>query len=58
VDYDMDKNGDTVADGRDYDRSPGIAPNPPWEAGPPGGFINMADPIALLAQVGLDCSTP
>jgi hypothetical protein len=55
VDYDMDKNGDTVADGRDYDRSPSIAPNPPWEAGPPNGFINMADPIALLAQVGLSC---
>jgi len=56
VDYDSDKNGDTVEDGRDYDRSPGVAPNPPWEVGPPNGAIDMGDVLAALAQVGLDCS--
>jgi len=68
VDYDSDKgvdtNADTVADmppdgvpdGRDYDRSPGGLPNPPWDAGPPDGAIAMDDVLANLAQVGLDCS--
>jgi hypothetical protein len=68
VAYDSDKgtdtDGDTVAevppdgvpDGQDYDRTPGVAPNPPWEAGPPNGAINLKDVLAALAQVGLDCS--
>jgi RHS repeat-associated protein len=56
VDYDSDKNGDTIKDGRDYDRSPSALPNPPWEAGPPNGAVNMADVQAALAQVGLACT--
>jgi len=56
VDYDSDKNGDTVEDGRDYDRSPSPSPNPPWDAGPPSGAVNMADVLVMLAQVGLSCA--
>jgi Tol biopolymer transport system component len=58
VDYDADKNGDTIEDGRDYDRSPGPAPNPPYDAGPPDGAVNLQDVVAVLRQVGLACSGP
>ena len=70
VDYDSDKgvdsDGDTVADippdslpdGLVYDRSPGPAPNPPWDAGPPNGFVDIGDALAALSQFGLDCSGP
>jgi hypothetical protein len=60
VDYDCDKNWDCIPDGRDYDRTPSPLPNPPWDAGPPNvpGVVNLADVGAVLAQVGLDCSTP
>ena len=58
VDYDSDKNGDTVEDGRDYDRSPGALPNPPYEAGPPSAAVNIQDVVVVLKQVGLDCSGP
>ena len=70
VDYDCDKgmdtNGDTVAeippdgvpDGRDYDRTASQAPNPPLEAGPPNGIIDLSDALAALAQFGLDCRAP
>jgi hypothetical protein len=54
-DYDSDKDGDTVEDGRGYDRSPSAAPNPPWEAGPPDGSVSTTDVLAVLAQVGLAC---
>ena len=55
VDYDSDKNGDTIEDGRDYDRSPGPLPNPPYDAGPPSGAVNFQDVVVVLNQVGLDC---
>jgi hypothetical protein len=68
VDYDSTKdgdwNGDTVVTeegdqvGLRYDRSPGPLPNPPWDAGPPDGAINLQDVVVVLAQVGLDCSGP
>jgi Tol biopolymer transport system component len=58
VDYDSDKNADTVEDGRDYDRSPGPEPNPPYDAGPPDGAVNLQDVVAVLRQVGLACSAP
>jgi hypothetical protein len=62
----VDTNGDGVAeippdgvpDGRDFDRSPGPLPNPPYDAGPPDDFVNMQDVVVVLAQVGLDCSGP
>ena len=56
VDYDSDKDGDTVEDGLDYDRTPSADPSPPYDAGPPDGSISIADVLAVLAQVGLDCS--
>jgi hypothetical protein len=56
VDYDSDKDGDTVEDGRDYDRSDSPFPNPPWDAGIPNGAVSMVDVLAVLAQVGLDCT--
>ena len=65
VAYDSVKNscdldGDTVMakEGLCYDRSPGVEPNPPWDAGPPNGAVNIQDVLAVLAQVGLDCSGP
>ncbi len=58
MDYDSDKNGDTVEDGLSYDRSPGARPNPPYGAGPPDGAVGMSDVLAVLAQAGLDCSAP
>jgi hypothetical protein len=58
VDYDCDKNGDTIADGVDYDHSPSLPPNPPWDAGPPDGAITFSDVLAVLAQVGLSCGGP
>jgi hypothetical protein len=58
VDYDADKNGDTIKDGRDYDRSSGPGPNPPWAAGPPDGAVSMDDIMVILPQVGLSCAGP
>ena len=58
VDYDSDKNGDGIEDGQDYDRSPGPLPNPPWNAGPPNGAVNVQDVVAVLRQAGLSCSGP
>ena len=55
-----DWNADTVPDkeGICYDRSPSAPPNPPWDAGPPNGAVNMPDVMAALVQVNLDCSGP
>jgi hypothetical protein len=53
VDYDSDKNGDTVEDGRDYDRSP----NAPT-SGPPDGAISVSDVLAALGQSGHSCVGP
>jgi hypothetical protein len=59
VDYDCDKNGDTVVDGRDYDRSAGAEPSPPWDAGPPDDVVDIRDVLAALAQAFVvDCSGP
>jgi hypothetical protein len=58
VDYDSDKNADTSPDGRDYDRTPSLAPNPPWDAGPPDGAVSIQDVLVNLAQVGRSCSSP
>jgi hypothetical protein len=64
VDYDSLKDGDWNGDGvvnsddkvgRRYDRSPGALPNPPYEAGPPDGAINIQDVVVVLRQVTLDC---
>jgi len=68
VDYDSTKdgdwNGDTVVTeegdqvGLRYDRSPGPLPNPPYDAGPPDGTVNLQDVVVVLKQVGLSCSGP
>jgi hypothetical protein len=67
VDYDSlkdgDWNGDTVVNsddkvGRRYDRSPSPSPSPPYDAGPPDGYVNMQDVTVLVKQVGLDCTGP
>lgn len=55
VDYDCDKDANGTVDGLDYDRTASPAPNPPWDAGPPGGAVSMSQVGAVLAQVGLDC---
>ena len=51
VSYVSDKNGDTIPDGRDYDRSPGATP------GPPNGSIDISDVLGALAWSGKNCST-
>jgi hypothetical protein len=48
--------GDAQSEGLCYDRSPSVGANPPWDAGPPDGAVNMSDVLAALAQVGLDCT--
>jgi hypothetical protein len=58
VAYDSDKMGVGTKAGLAYDRSPSALPNPPWDAGPPNGAVNMQDVLAALVQVGLDCSGP
>jgi parallel beta-helix repeat protein len=65
MDYDSikgscDWNADTTPDkeGLCYDRSPSSLPDPPWEAGPPSGAVNMQDVLVALAQVGLSCMGP
>ena len=67
VDYDSlkdgDWNGDTVLNELDeaglrYDRSPSSLPNPPWDASPPNGVIDIADVLVIQAQVGLACLAP
>jgi len=58
VDYDCDKNVDTVKDGQDYDRTPGPGPSPPWDVGPPNDAIAMDDVLAVLAQTSLSCIDP
>jgi hypothetical protein len=64
VDYDSlkdgDWNGDTVMNDYDkvglrYDRSPSPGLNPPWDAGPPSGAINVSDVVTVLHQVGISC---
>ncbi|GAG00578.1 unnamed protein product, partial [marine sediment metagenome] len=54
--YDANVNGNTMADGIEYDRSPSCQPNPPFDAGPPNGAVGMSDVLGVLAQVGLACS--
>ncbi len=56
-----DVDGDTAPEreGLCYDRSPSEEPNPPWDAGPPNGAIDMGDVLAALAQAFVvDCSGP
>ena len=61
VDYDTVKGSCTIGgvpdqeEGLCYDRSPGAEPNPPWDAGPPNGVIDMADVLGALAQTWLNC---
>jgi sugar lactone lactonase YvrE len=66
VDYDSTKDGDWNGDtavteegdqvGLRYDRSPGPLPNPPFDAGPPSGAVNLQDVVAVLKQVGRACT--
>ncbi len=41
--------------GRRYDRSASPPPNPPWDAGPPKGVVDMSDVLGVLAQAGVRC---
>lgn len=65
VDYDSLKDGDVNGDtavteldeaGCRYDRTAGPEPNPPFDAGPSNGAVNLQDVLVALAQVGLGCS--
>jgi hypothetical protein len=50
--------GAVQREGLCYDRSPSPLPNPPYDAGPPDGAVNVQDVVAVLRQVGLDCAGP
>ena len=39
-----------------YDRSPSAPPNPPWDAGPPDGAVNISDVLVVNKQVSLSCA--
>jgi pimeloyl-ACP methyl ester carboxylesterase len=74
VDYDSRKDGDWMGPtymypdgyvntldeaGRHYDRTVSSAPNPPWDAGPPNGVVNIVDVLAALVQAfKVNCSAP
>jgi hypothetical protein len=48
--------GGAQREGLCYDRSPSPLANPPWDAGPPDGSIDIRDVLVALAQAGLDCA--
>ncbi len=54
VTYGSDVNGDGVADGLEYDRSPG-SPSQPWRSGPPTGSVGIQDALIAVVQVGHHC---
>jgi alpha-tubulin suppressor-like RCC1 family protein len=50
-DYDDDSNGNSIEDGREYDRSPaGVL------SGPPDGAVSLIDAAVILNQFGADCT--
>jgi hypothetical protein len=58
--YDDDRDGDTVKDGRAYDRSPGYfaVPPHPWSDAPNGAISILEDALLVLNQVGDTCVAP
>jgi len=53
-DYDQDRNGDTVKDGRTYDRSVGAI----WSDAPNGAVTIVEDLLLVVAQAGHTCQAP
>ncbi len=53
--YNSDFNGNGIADGREYDRTPSPFPGQPWRSGPPNGSVTLQDVSVLLAQVSTNC---
>jgi hypothetical protein len=58
VDYDTDWNGNTVDDGREYDRTPSADQSKKWRSGPPNGAVSLQDVSVALAQAGDSCAPP
>jgi uncharacterized repeat protein (TIGR01451 family) len=59
ADYLADYDGNGIADGEQYDRSPSTTPDMPWRSGPPDGGIGITtDAVAMLAQSGHSCVGP
>ncbi len=59
ADYLADYDGNGVADGLQYDRSPSTTPGKPWRSGPPDGGVGVTtDVVAILAQSGHTCAAP
>ncbi len=54
--YGSDLNGNTIPDGREYDRTPSTTPGQPWRSGPPNGTVTLSDVLTVLAQVGTNCT--
>ena len=55
VDYDTDRNGNGVEDGREYDRQASITPGKLWRSREPSGAVTLADVSVALVQVGHTC---
>lgn len=53
--YGSDLNGNGIADGVEYDRTPSTTPGQPWRSGPPNGTVTLGDVLTVLAQVGTNC---
>jgi hypothetical protein len=57
TDYMADYDGNGVADGLQYDRSPSTVMGQPWRSGPPNGGIGVTtDVVAMLAQMANSCA--
>ncbi len=54
--YGSDLNGNGIADGVEYDRTPSTTPGQPWRSGPPNGTVTLGDVLTVLAQVGTNCN--
>ncbi len=53
--YGSDLNGNGIADGVEYDRTPSTMPLQPWRSGPPNGVVSLSDVLVVLTQVGTVC---
>jgi hypothetical protein len=55
VSYNSDLDGDGVADGREYDRTPSTTAGKPWRSRQPSGAVSIQDALVALQQVGTAC---
>lgn len=56
LDYDLDLNGNLLADGAEYDRTASTAPGQPWRTNGPNGAVTIADVLNVLNSIGHNCA--